>query len=315
MARDLVTLVEPETGSRAAVAVGLGFNCFEFQTRCEGETFDVLWAHPDFAGGGERPSGSGIPLLFPFAGRIAGAAFEYQGRRWTLEDEDGRGNAIHGFVLRRRWRVIEQSAARVVGQFHAGRDDPALLDRWPADFRVTVAYELRGGALVSEIEIDNPDREPLPFGFGTHAYFRVPPMQGGDASAWRAAVPVGAQWELADLLPTGKQRTSGIEARLKAGLPFDECRFDHVFTDLDFTAGRCVTRLYHAETNRAILQTFDEAFRHCVVYTPPHREAICMEPYTALPDYFRLEAAGTATGLRVLPPGERWRTQISIAAR
>lgn len=318
MSSDVIQLSEPETESRAAIAVGLGFNCYEFQTTRAGERLDVLWSHPNFAQGGERPSGSGIPLLFPFGGRIRGTSYEYAGRQYTLEEGDGRGNAIHGFVLRRPWRVVEQSAARVVGEFHAAQDDPSLLERWPADFKITVAYELRQGALHTQVEIDNPDTQPLPFGLATHAYFRIPPTAGRgvkpESDDWLVQVPVHGEWELVELLPTGKKLANTAHAGLVTGVPFDECQFDNVFTDLEYSDGRCTTRLFHPTSGRAITQTFDDAFRHCVVYTPPHREAICMEPYTALPDAFQLEKAGVETGLRILAPGETFRTELVIDA-
>ena len=57
---------------------------------------------------------------------------------------------------------------------------------------------------------------------------------------------------------------------------------------------------------------FDECFRECVVYNPPHREAICIEPYTCAPDAFHLMARGIDTGLRVLEPGAAFRARIEI---
>ena len=75
-------------------------------------------------------------------------------------------NAIHGFVMNRPWRVLEQTQNRVVGEFHAGRDDRSLLTLWPADFRIQVTYELRNTTLSSVIEVSNPDSQPLPCGLG-----------------------------------------------------------------------------------------------------------------------------------------------------
>src|SRR5688572_28617576 len=135
MAAQIVTLRDASAGTSAQIAVGLGFNCFRFTAMHRAHPVEVLYAHPDFESGTQRPSGSGIPILFPFPGRIPGTTFTWEGKQYQLEPGDALGNAIHGFVLRRPWRVIEQSETRVVGQFHAWRDDPSLKDRWPADFR------------------------------------------------------------------------------------------------------------------------------------------------------------------------------------
>ena len=59
-------------------------------------------------------------------------------------------------------------------------------------------------------------------------------------------------------------------------------------------------------------QTFDTSFTQCIVYTPPHRQAICLEPYTCLPDSFRLTDAGHETGLQILRPGEAFETTVRI---
>jgi aldose 1-epimerase len=111
-----------------------------------------------------RPSGSGTQLLVPFPGRIGGATFSFKGCDYQLEPGDAFGNAIHGFVYNRPWRVIERSDARVVGEFQAAVDDPSILECWPADFRIRVSYEVRGQELISEVRYDNRGDEPLPCG-------------------------------------------------------------------------------------------------------------------------------------------------------
>ena len=312
MNKSLVTIDEPETGSRAAIAVSQGFNCFEFQTVRDGQAIDVLWAHPEFASGTQRPSGSGIPLLFPFAGRIRGTSFTYQGREYALEEGDGCGNAIHGFVMQRAWRVIEQTERRVVGQFQAAIDDPSLLERWPSDFRITVAYELRGGTLHCQMQVDNPGDAELPFGFATHAYFRVPLTPQGAAENCVITVPVHREWELVDLIPTGRELPASGMPDLSHGFRLGDHPFDNVFAGLDYDRGRCTTRIEDPRSGRRVTQTFDNSFGHCVVYTPPHREAVCIEPYTHLPDPFRLGAQGIETGFRTLAPGASYQTEIVI---
>jgi len=273
-----------------------------------------LWAHPEFAMGTQRPSGSGIPLLFPFAGRIPGTSFEYQGTKYELTAGDNQGNAIHGFVMGRPWRVIEQSANSVTGEFHASRDEPALSQSWPADFRIQVTYEVARNSLISRIVIDNPDSRPLPFAFATHAYFRLPVGGEGTAAATQVTVPVRDAWELANLIPTGRKiGIAGLES-LAGGMPLGDHVFDNVFTDIPYEAGQAVTRLTQPESGRSLTQSFDETFRHIVVYTPPHREAICMEPYTAIPNSLALSQQDTnlETGLRWLEPGEKYETKIEI---
>lgn len=274
----------------------------------------MLWATPGFERGDERPSGSGIPLLFPFPGRIRGARYEFGGRPFQLEPGDAFGNAIHGFVFKRPWRVVEQTAARVVGEFQAAKDDPALLDRWPSDFLIRVSYEVRGSELQSEVYYANTGEGSLPCGFATHAYFRLPLAESGRAADTLVTVPAGAWWELVEeLVPTGRVLPLVAGEDLSGGLLLGEHTFNTVFTKLQADAnGRIGTSLRNLATGRELSQTFDDVFTQCVVYTPDHREAICMEPYTCVPDAIRLSAAGHATGLQVLRPGEHFSTKLAI---
>lgn len=312
MSLEIVELRDATTGASARILPGVGFNCFSFRPGAAGESFEALWSDPQFTTGKTRPSHSGIPLLFPFPGRLRGASFEFEGRTFPLTAGDPLGNAIHGFVIGRPWRVIDQEPTRAVGEFQASVDDPSLLAAWPADFRIRVSYELIGHALASQIDIDNPGAGPLPFGFGTHPYFRVPLGASGDAGACVITVPAAEIWPLADMLPTGERAPVAGAYRLCDGRPFSAAKFDDVFTGLSYTGGRAVASIDDAGNRRRLELSFDDRFRECVVYVPPHRDAICLEPYTCVPDAYALAQRGVETGLRTLAPGESFSTRIDI---
>lgn len=314
MAREMITITDPATGTTARFLPSVGCNCFQFQVPTSSGPLDVLWSEPGFEAGDKRASGSGIPLLFPFPGRIQGTALRWDGRHWPLEAGDGRGNAIHGFVHERAWRVVELDTSRLVAEFQASRDDPGLLDRWPADFRITAVYAVRAARLTATYRMENPDQRPLPCGFGTHPYFRLP-LGGSSAPACRVRLPVRCRWELAAMIPTGVQLPLDDAVRFERGQLFGDMTYDDVFSDLVLSDRRCEATIDDPESGRCTSLTFDSAFRACVIYTPPHREAICIEPYTCVPDAFRLETLGIATGLRVLKEGESWQTQVDIELR
>jgi aldose 1-epimerase len=326
MAAEIVTLRDTPAGTSAHIAVNLGFNCFRFTAMLaerhggrslqrkhspERQPVEVLYSHPEFAAGAQRPSGSGIPILFPFPGRIPGTTFTWEGKHYPLEAGDALGNAIHGFVLRRPWRVLEQSESRVAGQFHAWRDDPSLEDRWPADFRITATYAISGNSLDSEFVIENPGQTPLPFGLGTHPYFRVP-LGGLAADDCIVRLPVSARWELAEMLPTGRRLALAFHERYDAGRRLGELKLDDVFTGLTSEQGSCVASIENPDGASVRIRWSPQEFRECVVYTPPHREAICIEPLTCAPGAMVLSERGIDAGWRVLPPGGRFTAKIAI---
>src|SRR5438874_12242144 len=104
MSSQIAEIVDRKTGTRARVLVSLGFNCFSWRPVLNDGPREMLWTDAGFEAGDKRPSGSGIPILFPFPGRISGAAIQFEGREYQLEPGDAFGNAIHGFVFNRPWR-------------------------------------------------------------------------------------------------------------------------------------------------------------------------------------------------------------------
>ena len=312
MNTQFVEITDPKSGSSARV-LKLGFNCFSWRPALDDGPREMLWADAGFEAGDKRPSGSGIPLLFPFPGRIGGAAFQFDGREYQLEPGDAFGNAIHGFVLNRPWRFIEQTGAKIVGEFQASIDDAAILKRWPADYRIRVSYEVRGRELISDIAYSNCGTGPLPCGFATHAYFRLPLSAGSAAADTVVTVPAKKYWDLERMIPTGQISPAPENECLADGLRLADHKFDTAFTELRPDADHVVrTTLVDPKNNRTLTQSFDTSFTQCVVYTPPHREAICMEPYTCVPDAIRLKAQGLETGLQILGPGESRKTTIRI---
>jgi aldose 1-epimerase len=49
-----------------------------------------------------------------------------------------------------------------------------------------------------------------------------------------------------------------------------------------------------------------------VVYTPAHRQAFCIEPYTCATDAVNLQARGIEAGWQVLAPGDRWSGVVEL---
>ena len=310
MSIECISISDPASGATARVLAGFGFNCFEFQIQHQGRPVDVLWAADQFERGDQRPSGSGIPLLFPFPGRIKGKTLRWDGREFPLPGDDGRGNAIHGFVLNRPWRVIESAGNYVVGQFQASIDDAQLLKHWPAAFRITVRYELEGTTLCSVLRIENPDDRPLPCGLGTHPYFRVP-LGGSNSNDVEVRLPVSRRWDLVEMDPSGDCLAIDDASGLQAGRSFADIQFDAVFAGLKFDDDElCRARVSDPESGITLQLEFDKIFRECVVYTPPHREAICIEPYTCVPNAADLQARGIDSGLRILAPGESFEAHV-----
>jgi len=312
MTQPLVQITDAATGSQATIMPEFGFNCVSFRPGGR-EQDEVLWSLPEFTLGQQRPSRSGTPILFPYPGRLHGKQLNYAARTYALDGDDGRGNAIHGYVLGRPWRVIEQSGSRLVGRFAVPPNDPEWSKRWPAAFELTVAYEVRGRALRCTIDVKNPDDKQLPFGLGLHPWFRLPATPNSPADDARVTVPASQRYEQSNMLPTGRLLPAKGSFDLQHGPRFGDLKLDDVYTGLT-SAGLVRTSLESADQSRRVDITFSDNFSHCVVFTPANREAICVEPYTCAPDAYELLAEGVNAGLRTLAAGESARYWMRIEA-
>lgn len=311
MSSDVITIRDSESGSTASVLTVSGFNCFSFKPMIGGEPVEVLWSQPDF-GPGSMPDLSGIPILFPFGGRMTGGAFTFEGVDYRTTSAPVHGpNSMHGFVLRRPWRVTERAEHRAVGAFQASVDGPELLEQWPADFKISAAYEVVGRELRAEFTMSNPDQKRLPFVFATHPYFQLS-LGGGKPEEARVTVPASTYWALKDLVQTGERLPVDERNDLRDGPVLAGRKLNDIYSGLDYDNGEFRCEVFDSISGRKTTQITGDDINCCVVYTHFKREAIAIEPYIGVPDAFRLEDAGVSTRMKILEPGEEYRTTIVI---
>jgi aldose 1-epimerase len=295
-----------DEGSGVEVWPALGCNTIRWQVRAGRKSRDLIYA-PPAADLFERPTRGGVPVLFPFPNRIRGGRFTSQGRSYRLPLNDStKENAIHGFAPRLPWHVLDHGAdevgAWVRAEFtSAGANDERT--NWPAQYQLILTIHLIGTALRYESEVWNPDNEPLPFGLGYHPYFVATP----DALI---QTPAQSRWLLQESLPTGDREPLPPNLDLRDRRPFEGLALDDVYTDFpDVVPDRdgLVDRGRIEYPGAGVLRVrTSPAFRELVMFTPPHRQAVCLEPYTCPTDAVNLSNAGMKVGWQVLQPGERW---------
>jgi aldose 1-epimerase len=305
-------LEEPTSGTSATVWPALGFNCLKWQASGD---LSLLFTDPNLSGN-PRPTRGGIPVLFPFPNRIRNGEYTWEGKRYQLPRNDSAGqNAIHGFGCRHPWRVTDQGAkeneAWVTGEYWAAKDAPDTLGLWPADHRIRLTYRLSSRALRLEAVVDNPAGKPLPFGLGFHPYFRVPLKELGRAEDVQISLPVRALWQLRDSLPTGV--VEPVSTDFLKPQPVSSLTLDDIFTGLPEPENAhipCCGILTEGSTRLSL--HFSKEFRNLVVFTPPHRQAIALEPYTCITDAINLQAHGVDAGWIVLEPDRVWLGQVEM---
>lgn len=313
---EIITIRSPNSRSWASIAPLAGFNAFAFEADCEDNLVPVIDSDPAFPSAHLRPSGHGIPLLFPFPNRIREGRFQWNGRGYLLPPErvlyDRTGNPIHGFCLDRPWRIAEQGDDFVTGVFRLSLDAPDRRDLWPADFELRATYRIKGAKLAFELQVTNPDVTPLPWGFGTHSYFKFPLIPTSNKGACLIEVPVRKQWVLTDCLPTGEIIPLPESlSELPVGEYLDVLQLDDAFEGLvSDSRGVIRTALVDEFSGLQMEQTFGKEFQYAVLFTPPNRNSVCIEPYTCMTDAINLPPE--QGGWRVLAPGDSCRLWIDL---
>ncbi|OWK34851.1 aldose 1-epimerase [Fimbriiglobus ruber] len=314
-------LADASGAVRAEIWPFMGFNCLKWQVRgATGEWADVLYTAPDWDTN-PVPTRSGHPVLFPFPNRMAGGQFTFEGKEYQLPRNETSGvHAIHGFTPRNPWRVVGTSTANatsasVTGQFSLATDLPAALDYWPGDIVISLTYTLSLTSLHVGAVVENPGPGPVPFGIGYHPYFCIPTAPGAAADDMVVWCPVSEVWESTAAIPTGKRLPIPAEYDFRTARAVGPLVLDTLFTGLppakpDASGLTPIARLGHKTAPGSVVVAADEAFRDVLLFTPTHRHAVAIEPYTCATDAANLDAKGIDAGWRVLPPGGRFAANV-----
>jgi aldose 1-epimerase len=128
------------------------------------------------------------------------------------------------------------------------------------------------------------------------------------------SVPARELWELSDSLPTGRivpvdERRDLRQPRAIAGLALDDL-YTGVASGADGLA-RCAI-LDPGSGRRTLIEFDPRSLPEVVVYTPPSRRAICVEPQSCPTDAFNLAARGIDAHVVRLEPGREVRWSVTI---
>jgi aldose 1-epimerase len=260
-----------------------------------------------------HPHRGGIPILFPWPGRIANARFVFNGDEYSLPiNEPARGNAIHGFACEQAFRV-ERRGPYFVKTVLDSAEHPALDAIWHWPFVLEIDYEV-GNGLRLRARVRNTGKNAMPFGFGAHPYFHAPLGDGGSRDALLLQLDADSHWVLdARMNPTGTLEALTGKNDLRSPRQLQGATYDDVFRMAPAKdAGGVRARLIDPVLKLGIEMRADPAFGDFVVYAPRDSPMVALEPYTCAPDAFNLAARGVSAGARELAPGETFEAGFEI---
>jgi aldose 1-epimerase len=304
---ELITL--EAQSERAVIVPEAGCQCLSYSAGA----LDIIAGPVSPDAWREHPHRGGIPLLFPWPGRVAGASFTFDGRHFRLPvNEPARGHSIHGFACERAFRVTRRGPYFVRAILDT-TDYSDLKSIWPWPFVLEIDYQV-GNGLRLKARVTNAGDSVMPFGFGAHPYFHAPLNPNGLRDAMLIQLDADARWPLdARLIPTGDIEPLAGKYEFRAPRPLGPETYDDVFRmATNSKDDQPCARLIDPSLKVALEIRADETFDDFVLFAPPDSPVVAIEPYTCAPDAFNLAARGIAAGMRELAPGQTFEAGFEI---
>ena len=277
-----------------------------------GTETSLLWLPDQFNSQESGWPGGGMPLLFPFAGRVFHGA---QPLQYALGEQIWR-MPIHGFAYGQPWQILASTADSAELGLLSG---PRTRDLFPFEFDLRVKYKLAANKLVTEVTVTNlggllAEVPRMPVALGWHPYFRLPlrnAEQAGDHAGERAGklrlettatsqvrvTTAGSAGKTAAFPDTGDGDVTDLNNKLLHNLILG----DH--TDAKAT-------IIDEPNNLAIDLAWSDYSRYLVLWTQPEHSFHCVEPWMGLPD-----ALNNGEGLAWLDQGASLNYRFSIGLR
>jgi aldose 1-epimerase len=251
----------------------------------------------------ERGKTMGIPLLHPWANRIAHPRYAAAGKEVVLPAAAGRygidaptGLPIHGALPGLlRWQVDgDRSDDRIAARLQWS--SPALLELFPFVHELALDAHVADDRLELATTLRATGSDSVPISFGYHPYLSIP---GVARQEWDVTLGASQRLVLDDhQLPTGDHEP--IESR---AFRLGDQSWDDGLADLAAPPEFGVSA-----GNLALTVTFDRGYAYAQLFAPPAKDLICFEPMTA-----PTNALVSGDGLTVIAPGEEYRAAFSIA--
>jgi aldose 1-epimerase len=254
----------------------------------------------DLGSAARNGSTAGIPLLYPWANRLAGPHYRAAGREVNLDLSspllhfDDRGLPMHGVP----WSLLAWEVTETRQDFLAARLDWSgndLLAVFPFRHHLEMAATLRFDSLTIEtVLIASPDG-PAPVSFGFHPYFGLRELP---RTEWRLELPVMRRLLLDQRgIPTGGvENFDGLDAKL------GDLHFDNGFALLKEQSSFVIEG-----AGRRITVECLAGYPYVQVFAPKDKDYVAFEPMTA-----PTSALTSGRGLRLVNAGEQFRALFQI---
>jgi aldose 1-epimerase len=306
-------LSDERSGLDATFVPGAGMLCCSLRHRGE----ELLAQNAGVAAYAQYGKTMGIPLLYPWANRLAAFDYSVAGRTVQVPHDrsrialDDNGLPIHGVIGGRlAWELTDTpgpdaragpgttpgpDAQLLAATLTWSESEPQLFELFP--FRHDLLYEARlvDRRLEIEVTVHACGADSVPLAFGFHPYLSP---AGVPREQWLIELPAMRHLALdPNQIPVGPDQSPSAQRFELGARQFDD-GFDSVVEPARFSV---------AAGDRRIEVEFLRGYPCAQVYAPLSGSFICFEPMTAPTNALR-----SGDGLRLLAPGEHFRTGFSL---
>jgi aldose 1-epimerase len=238
--------------------------------------------------------------MVPYANRIAGNAFSFNGRRYTFAPNNPPEiYNVHGTGWHRAWRVEDADGAHVELRLDALADATGYL------FEASQHFVLDEAGLTVGMSVTNFGPDPMPFGMGLHPWFD----REDDVTVQFSA----KQFYLEE--PEG---ISGNRISIVPEIDFSEARaLPDGWRNNNYGGWNGHAEIRWPGRGVGLKIEADRTVGHLMVYADPKRPFFCIEPQTSASGAFNRPGGfeDPEQGVIVLEPGATARASIRFGAR
>lgn len=225
-------------------------------------------------------------ILFPFANRIADGCYVYENNIYQLGiNQKEENNALHGLVYNKTFELIDKKTTPEKAEVVLRYEELLHSKGFPFTYTIDLIYILTKESLELNVTIKNTDTKTFPFTIGWHPYFISHDLS-------KSAIHFKSH-----------QKYVFDERNITQGM--NEITLDEPFLIEDKFLDDC----FALDSNEIIFKTphYNFALKSsemdCFLqlYTPPHPNAIAIEPTTGISNSFN-----NGVGLKTLKPNDTY---------
>ncbi len=245
--------------------------------------------------------------LFPFANRVRKGKYTFQNRLYELpinyKEEE---NACHGFLYNTRFKILSKNILKEYAEVELEYESTNKMEGYPFCFKITIIYKftLEGEVIITTKVFNLNDNEIL-FSDGWHPYYCL------NTSVDDFTVEFNAEEKLElnqNNIPSGKvfnmNSNSCNHIDLKNKSLNDLFRYspDNKVNFINIIPNKFPYKLniWH--------EAGMKKYNYLVLYIPPDRKSIAVEPMTS-----SIDAFNNKDGLIILKPKESWSASMGFS--